>query len=200
MLVLVACCYLACNLLNVVVTAWEFIDVESLMTPEARPLYTYSADLVSLLTLLSISVRLPIYYTCNSRIRREVNAYLSYFMRLWCSKSVDKATLLSLQWWCCCCRTCATAMISGRMMPKLSTFSRDNISLATMRHLNAGNGYVVYRPSRKSTRSCEETYRTSSHASIPPLSVNKPMIVGTDFDRIVLEVAMKEWRKETIKW
>uniref|UniRef100_A0A7E4VLD4 G_PROTEIN_RECEP_F1_2 domain-containing protein n=1 Tax=Panagrellus redivivus TaxID=6233 RepID=A0A7E4VLD4_PANRE len=76
MLVCVTCTYLACNLLNVIVTAWEFIDVASLMTPEIRPFYTYSSDFVSLLTIVASAARLPIYYACNGRIRREVNVFL----------------------------------------------------------------------------------------------------------------------------
>uniref|UniRef100_A0A914Z550 G-protein coupled receptors family 1 profile domain-containing protein n=1 Tax=Panagrolaimus superbus TaxID=310955 RepID=A0A914Z550_9BILA len=76
MLVLVTCTYLACNLLNVVVTAWEFVDQASLMTPEIRPFYTYSSDLVSLLTIVASAARLPIYYACNARIRHEVNVTL----------------------------------------------------------------------------------------------------------------------------
>ena len=76
MLVFITCTYLACNLLNVIVTAWEFIDQDSLYTPEIRPFYTYSSDFVSLLTIVASAARLPIYYACNARIRREVNVVL----------------------------------------------------------------------------------------------------------------------------
>ncbi|KAI1727567.1 7 transmembrane receptor (rhodopsin family) domain-containing protein [Ditylenchus destructor] len=144
MLVLVACCYLACNLLNVIVTAWEFIDMTSLMTPELRPFYTYSSDLVSLLTVFASAVRLPIYYACNARIRREVNMHLLLI----------------------CCES------------TLRKFSRDSASLATIRYLNTGNGFVMYSSTR-SGRSADPKF----------------LVVGTGFDKVVLQVAMKGWSR-----
>uniref|UniRef100_A0A914US54 G-protein coupled receptors family 1 profile domain-containing protein n=1 Tax=Plectus sambesii TaxID=2011161 RepID=A0A914US54_9BILA len=72
MLVLVTCTYLLSNVLNVVVTAWEFIDLHSLLHPQMRPFYTYSSDFVSVLTVLSSAARLPIYCSCNARLRAEV--------------------------------------------------------------------------------------------------------------------------------
>lgn len=51
------------------------------MTSEMRPIYTYSTDFVSLLTVLACTVRLPIYYACNARIRREINANLLKFFQ-----------------------------------------------------------------------------------------------------------------------
>lgn len=72
MLVLVTCTYLLSNVLNVIVTAWEFIDLRSLLQPQLRPFYTYSSDFASVLTVLSSAVRLPIYCSCNARLRAEV--------------------------------------------------------------------------------------------------------------------------------
>lgn len=46
------------------------------MLDNFRPYYTYSTDLISLLTVFACAVRLPIYYACNSRIRREINLKL----------------------------------------------------------------------------------------------------------------------------
>ncbi|VDK51742.1 unnamed protein product, partial [Anisakis simplex] len=118
MLVLVSCTYLASNVLNVFVSAWEFVDVgssqglikifsmltllcpssscdqryiviqEFLLTPQWRPLYTFSSDLVSLLTVLSCACRLPIYCACNQRIRIEVISLIEcvvVFTWLWCA-------------------------------------------------------------------------------------------------------------------
>lgn len=99
MLVLVTCTYLGCNLLNVVVTAWEFIDQASLMTPEIRPFYTYSSDFVSLLTIVASAARLPIYYACNARIRREVNMTLLKFCHF-SNKSLklSRENLATIRW------------------------------------------------------------------------------------------------------
>uniref|UniRef100_A0A915BWP5 G-protein coupled receptors family 1 profile domain-containing protein n=2 Tax=Parascaris TaxID=6254 RepID=A0A915BWP5_PARUN len=80
MLVLVSCTYLASNVLNVIISAWEFIDLQSLLTPQLRPLYTYSSDLVSLLTVLSCACRLPIYCTCNQKMRTEVWCGLRFLL------------------------------------------------------------------------------------------------------------------------
>uniref|UniRef100_A0A915DHS7 G-protein coupled receptors family 1 profile domain-containing protein n=1 Tax=Ditylenchus dipsaci TaxID=166011 RepID=A0A915DHS7_9BILA len=146
MLVMVTACYIACNSLNVVVTAWEFVDIDSLLTQEIRPFYTYSSDLVSLLTVFASAVRLPIYYACNARIRREVNAYLLRFCR--------------------CDRTS-------------SEFSRDNASLATVRYMNSGNGYVIYKAQKERKNGLSEA----------------KFVVGTGFDKIVLQVAMRGWNR-----
>jgi len=165
MLVLVASCYLICNLLNVIVTAWEFIDVESLYTPSIRPIYTLLSDLVSILTVLSCAVRLPIYYTCHARIRREINAHLCTF-----------------------CRVGATEL--------RKKFSRDNTSMATIRseiihelfglltsfrYLNTGNGFVLVNREAKhrANAECPESH----------------FVIGTGFDRVVLQVAMRGWNR-----
>ncbi|TKR80531.1 hypothetical protein L596_014593 [Steinernema carpocapsae] len=123
MLVLVTCTYLASNLLNVIVSAWEFIDRESLLDPEMRPFYTYTADLVSVLTVLSGACRLPIYCSCNVRIRREVVAHLDCFLRFnraWKKKNVS--------------------------LPKLN---RDDIQ--TLRYCNSGNGLMVLHQGENTT-------------------------------------------------
>lgn len=52
------------------------------MKDDFRPYYTYSTDLVSLLTVLACAVRLPIYYACNARIRREVNSKLFLLLKI----------------------------------------------------------------------------------------------------------------------
>ena len=72
MLVLVTCTYLLANVMNVLVTVWEFVDYESLFLPHIRPFYTMSSDIVSLLTVLASCSRLPIYCSCNSSLRHEI--------------------------------------------------------------------------------------------------------------------------------
>ncbi|KAI6184245.1 hypothetical protein M3Y97_00575400 [Aphelenchoides bicaudatus] len=71
--------YLCCNILSVIIATIETINKEFLMMPEIRDLYTYSTDLISLLTVFSCSSRLPIYYACNRRIRRKVNKVILRF-------------------------------------------------------------------------------------------------------------------------
>ncbi|CAJ0581283.1 unnamed protein product, partial [Mesorhabditis spiculigera] len=72
MLVCVTCSYLGSNLPNVVLYILEAFDMEFLKNPAIRPFYTSISDLVSLLTVASCFLRLPIYYACNARIRAEV--------------------------------------------------------------------------------------------------------------------------------
>ncbi|RCN30338.1 hypothetical protein ANCCAN_23887, partial [Ancylostoma caninum] len=59
-LLLVCLLYLLSNLPNVIVTAWEFIDMQSLQN-EFFSFYMFSTDLVSLLVVVACAMRLPIY-------------------------------------------------------------------------------------------------------------------------------------------
>uniref|UniRef100_A0A183EIC1 G_PROTEIN_RECEP_F1_2 domain-containing protein n=1 Tax=Gongylonema pulchrum TaxID=637853 RepID=A0A183EIC1_9BILA len=69
-LVFVVFTYLLSNVLNVIITIWEYIDIETLMT-DYIGLYIFCADLVSLLTTLAGSLRLSIYAMCQPQLRRE---------------------------------------------------------------------------------------------------------------------------------
>ncbi|CAD5211935.1 unnamed protein product [Bursaphelenchus okinawaensis] len=143
MLVLITSTYIVCNSLSVVIAAWEFIDKESLYTSQLRPFYTYATDLVSILTVVACSIRLPIYYFCNRRLRREVNDRLLRF----CG--------------------CEPEKVEGG-------FSRKS-RLTTIRYLNTGDGFVLSNNgSRRHEPKC---------------------IVGTGFDRVVLQVAMQDWSR-----
>lgn len=66
--------YLVSNGLSVVVTTWEVADRGSLEAAET--FYTFSSDLVSLLTVLSALIRLPTYALCDITFRRELFAML----------------------------------------------------------------------------------------------------------------------------
>ena len=92
MLVIVAS-YLLCNLLNLFITFWEILDKEHLvinypevqlsalvscrLRADGQPLQAYEmgTDVVSLLTITNSSLRLPIYYVCNPKIRQEVSPH-----------------------------------------------------------------------------------------------------------------------------
>ncbi|MCP9262526.1 hypothetical protein DINM_005902 [Dirofilaria immitis] len=69
-LVFVVFTYLLSNILNVIITIWEYIDYETLLT-EYKRLYIFCTDLVSLLTTLAGSLRLSIYAMCNPELRLE---------------------------------------------------------------------------------------------------------------------------------
>ncbi|ETN83961.1 hypothetical protein NECAME_17310 [Necator americanus] len=72
-LLLVCLLYLLSNLPNVIVTAWEFIDMHSLQT-EFFGFYMFSTDLVSLLVVTACAMRLPIYMLCNPELRRVITS------------------------------------------------------------------------------------------------------------------------------
>ncbi|TKR60252.1 hypothetical protein L596_027528 [Steinernema carpocapsae] len=67
--------YLFSNVLNVIVTIWEYIDMNSLSI-DFLPFYIFSVDIVSLLTILAGALRLPIYLTCQPHIRKEFADYV----------------------------------------------------------------------------------------------------------------------------
>ncbi|VDK86172.1 unnamed protein product [Onchocerca ochengi] len=69
-LVFVVFTYLLSNILNVIITIWEYIDFENLVT-EYKGLYIFCTDLVSLLTTLAGSLRLSIYAMCDPQLRME---------------------------------------------------------------------------------------------------------------------------------
>ncbi|GMT12660.1 hypothetical protein PFISCL1PPCAC_3957, partial [Pristionchus fissidentatus] len=62
-----------------VVTIWEYIDVASLESYQG--FYLFSVDLVSLLTVFACSLRLPIYLTCQSQLRREIVSFFTDFIK-----------------------------------------------------------------------------------------------------------------------
>ncbi|GMR59223.1 hypothetical protein PMAYCL1PPCAC_29418, partial [Pristionchus mayeri] len=78
-LIFIVCVYLMSNILNVIVTIWEYIDMSSL---EQHPgFYLFSVDIVSLLTVVACSLRLPIYLTCQSQLRREIVSFFTHLIK-----------------------------------------------------------------------------------------------------------------------
>jgi hypothetical protein len=92
MLIAIIFTYLSSQLLNLVLTIWEFTDIDSLRTLWCRRweedlfqiifvinikyrVYQYTADVVSILTILNGAVRLPIYYACNKALRDAVKTF-----------------------------------------------------------------------------------------------------------------------------
>lgn len=70
MLVMVVCCYLAANIIDVVVAFWETIDIDSLFANEG--IYTVTTDISSFLPILACAMRLPIYTINDRQIKTEV--------------------------------------------------------------------------------------------------------------------------------
>lgn len=65
---LIVSTYLASNLLNVVITCWEQIDMQSLNDQYCK-VHLIATDLVSLLTIVGCALRLPIYLVSNQQLR-----------------------------------------------------------------------------------------------------------------------------------
>jgi hypothetical protein len=76
MLVAIVATYLVTNVVNLIITAWEHVNIDSLRALHHGRLYTYAADLSSILTITCGAVRMPIYYACNKDMRNELKKLL----------------------------------------------------------------------------------------------------------------------------
>ncbi len=70
-MIVIVTSYLICNSLSLVLTFWENISPETLKSKNFK-FYTLGGDVVSLLTAINASWKLVIYYTCSTKIRKEV--------------------------------------------------------------------------------------------------------------------------------
>ncbi|CAD5225205.1 unnamed protein product [Bursaphelenchus okinawaensis] len=77
-LLMVVFTYLVSNILNVILTFWEYFDIASL-TSKFLALYTYGVDTVSILTILAGAFRLPIYVICMPQLRGD---FVFYFKKV----------------------------------------------------------------------------------------------------------------------
>uniref|UniRef100_A0A915DBW8 Uncharacterized protein n=1 Tax=Ditylenchus dipsaci TaxID=166011 RepID=A0A915DBW8_9BILA len=66
MLIAVVTCYLLANMLDVFLASWEYLDGQSLA--EMSGFYTVATDVSSLLSVLSSSLRLPIYLLVGDKL------------------------------------------------------------------------------------------------------------------------------------
>lgn len=80
MMVSLVTSYLIFNTLQVVITIWEHVSMDFLN--DHRDFYAFAADVVTLLTAINASTRLPIYYATNMSIRLAIQ-------ELWLSKKVQ---------------------------------------------------------------------------------------------------------------
>ncbi|CAJ0604087.1 unnamed protein product [Cylicocyclus nassatus] len=83
MLVMVVCCYLAANIIDVVIAFWETIDMDSLNANEG--FYAVTTDISSFLPILACSMRPPIYVINDKQIRSEVFRKVRDLQNRFCS-------------------------------------------------------------------------------------------------------------------
>lgn len=70
MMIAIISSYLLCNLLNLGITVCEVVDKQFLLDHD--DFYMFAADVVFFLTAINSSIRLPIYFKCNHKIRYEL--------------------------------------------------------------------------------------------------------------------------------
>ncbi|CAB3405844.1 unnamed protein product [Caenorhabditis bovis] len=69
-LVMVGCCYIISNIINVILTSLE--QANNHIAQDYPDLYIVAIDLVSLLTTMACAARLPIYLYCQPDLRQEI--------------------------------------------------------------------------------------------------------------------------------
>ncbi|CAJ0606357.1 unnamed protein product [Cylicocyclus nassatus] len=69
LLVMIVCSYLLANILNVLITLWEYVAFQSTQTQEAYVIYEACTDIISVLYVFVCATRLLVYITCNKEIR-----------------------------------------------------------------------------------------------------------------------------------
>uniref|UniRef100_A0AC35TU60 G_PROTEIN_RECEP_F1_2 domain-containing protein n=1 Tax=Rhabditophanes sp. KR3021 TaxID=114890 RepID=A0AC35TU60_9BILA len=82
--VLVGLTYLASNALNIFITFWEHIDIESLTSNKFLDFYLISVDAVSVLTVIASALRIVIYVSCQQTMRHEIKSRLTMIWK-WCT-------------------------------------------------------------------------------------------------------------------
>ncbi|GMT10878.1 hypothetical protein PFISCL1PPCAC_2175, partial [Pristionchus fissidentatus] len=100
-LVILISTYLMSNFLGVIVSLWEYVDVNALYT---RFIYFYviSVDIISFLSIVACALRLPIYLSCQPLLRKEAKQFIA--------------------------RLCGKETVKSRLLRNDSTMDRDNFS------------------------------------------------------------------------
>ncbi|CAJ0590454.1 unnamed protein product [Cylicocyclus nassatus] len=94
-LVFVVATYLLSNILNVIITIWEYIDYYS-VTVTFYNFYIFAVDVVSLSTIIAGALRLPIYVCCQSELRKEFAAKLKGIFRKRSYKGYNQTVMTTL--------------------------------------------------------------------------------------------------------
>uniref|UniRef100_A0A0K0EU23 G_PROTEIN_RECEP_F1_2 domain-containing protein n=1 Tax=Strongyloides venezuelensis TaxID=75913 RepID=A0A0K0EU23_STRVS len=89
-LLFVSLSYILSNFLNVILTLWEYIDIE-LLQLEYLPFYTITVDLISIFTVLAGVLRLPIYVICMPEMRVE---FINYLHKMFNPKEYDRMLMV----------------------------------------------------------------------------------------------------------
>ncbi|CAI5442587.1 unnamed protein product [Caenorhabditis angaria] len=72
MMVFVVCSYLVANILNVVVTLWEYVAFHTTQEEGYFEVYEFFTDVTSVLYIFVCATRLFVYYLCNQEIRDDI--------------------------------------------------------------------------------------------------------------------------------
>ncbi|KHN78793.1 hypothetical protein Tcan_10153 [Toxocara canis] len=79
--VFIVCSYLMANVLNVLITAWEYVDFESAMTADNFWIYELCTDVISVLYVFTCATRLLVYMLCNKEIRIAIIETICCYMK-----------------------------------------------------------------------------------------------------------------------
>uniref|UniRef100_A0A0N4ZR60 G_PROTEIN_RECEP_F1_2 domain-containing protein n=1 Tax=Parastrongyloides trichosuri TaxID=131310 RepID=A0A0N4ZR60_PARTI len=89
-LLLVALSYILSNFLNVILTLWEYFNIDILQI-EYLVFYTITVDLISMFTVLVGALRLPIYVICMPEMRIE---FKNYIYKMFHPKEYDEMLMI----------------------------------------------------------------------------------------------------------
>ncbi|KAK5972292.1 hypothetical protein GCK32_001623 [Trichostrongylus colubriformis] len=131
MLVMVVCCYLAANIIDVVIAFWETIDIESLFANEG--FYTVTTDVSSFLPILACALRLPIYAINDKQIKTEVIHQVHDITRRVCAHCPAIGRILCLPK-----KHRSSAKERARMCPTASSCGRESIDGPQMQRYGMG--------------------------------------------------------------
>ncbi|KAI1702953.1 7 transmembrane receptor (rhodopsin family) domain-containing protein [Ditylenchus destructor] len=124
-LLMIVFTYLLANVLNVVLTFWEYINMEALMNDYVA-FYTFGVDTVSILTILAGALRLPIYVCCMPQLRKEFVAFLKQKLSADICRSADQKPDPNSFFY-----TGPTILRISEMLMRLPRFSQNSTSTTT---------------------------------------------------------------------
>ncbi|KAI1708221.1 7 transmembrane receptor (rhodopsin family) domain-containing protein [Ditylenchus destructor] len=124
-LLMIVFTYLLANVLNVVLTFWEYINMEALMNDYVA-FYTFGVDTVSILTILAGALRLPIYVCCMPQLRKEFVAFLKQKLSGDICRSADQKPDPNSFFY-----TGPTILRISEMLMRLPRFSQNSTSTTT---------------------------------------------------------------------
>uniref|UniRef100_A0A914CQK4 G-protein coupled receptors family 1 profile domain-containing protein n=1 Tax=Acrobeloides nanus TaxID=290746 RepID=A0A914CQK4_9BILA len=137
LLVLIVCSYLLANVLNVLITAWEYVDFDSTQDENLFDVYEILTDVISVLYILICASRLFVYISCNEEIR---NAFYEFF----------------------CPQKCSTKTAQHRKIRKISSNLRPQFGTEFDRVALAIAGTMMVKINKSSTDDKYDSYGTTT--------------------------------------